>query len=194
MTSTPSDPVAAVREAIALGPTPGPWSLGIKDGPWVDAAYVRAPSWGVVARVGLSYSLPHWDGPQRANAAFIAACNPAAIAALLAQLPAAQQQHHRDSAELRSLCEARDAARRERDLCRVEIAGLTASVGNLCRLVDELRPGHDRYQWLRDRPLETVAQGGVFAGKTPDNVVLNGSDLDAAIDAALAEQQEGEPA
>lgn len=41
-----------------------------------------------------------------------------------------------------------------------------------------------RYQWLRERPLDTVHKGGVFAGKTPDNVVLNGADLDAAIDAA----------
>lgn len=29
-------------------------------------------------------------------------------------------------------------------------------------------------------------QGGIFAGKTPDNVVMNGDDLDAAIDAAIA--------
>lgn len=39
-----------------------------------------------------------------------------------------------------------------------------------------------RYAWLRDRDLSTIHQGGVFAGKTPDNVVLNGVDLDEAID------------
>lgn len=43
-----------------------------------------------------------------------------------------------------------------------------------------------RYQWLRERPLDAVHKGGVFAGKTPDNLVLNGADLDAAIDAARA--------
>ncbi|MDW9227040.1 hypothetical protein C7S15_1607 [Burkholderia cepacia] len=43
-----------------------------------------------------------------------------------------------------------------------------------------------RYRYLRERPLDAVSAGGVFAGKTPDNVVLNGADLDAAIDAARA--------
>ena len=42
-----------------------------------------------------------------------------------------------------------------------------------------------RYLWLRDRNLETIHQGGVFAGITPENMVLNGVDLDAAVDAAI---------
>lgn len=44
----------------------------------------------------------------------------------------------------------------------------------------------ERYRWLRSRDLETVNTGGVFAGVTPDNIVLNGSDLDAEVDAAIA--------
>jgi len=44
----------------------------------------------------------------------------------------------------------------------------------------------DRYQYLRNRDLNTIDQGGVFAGLTPDNVVLNGADLDRAIDQRLA--------
>jgi hypothetical protein len=43
-----------------------------------------------------------------------------------------------------------------------------------------------RYRWLRDRDLETLHKGGVFAGATPDNVVLNGCDLDERIDFALS--------
>lgn len=39
-----------------------------------------------------------------------------------------------------------------------------------------------RYRWLRSRDLDTISKGGVFAGMTPENVVLNGPDLDAAID------------
>ena len=39
-----------------------------------------------------------------------------------------------------------------------------------------------RYRWLRSRDLDTIHNGGVFAGMTPKNVVLNGDDLDAAID------------
>lgn len=42
-----------------------------------------------------------------------------------------------------------------------------------------------RYAWLRARDLDTVHEGGVFAGLTPSNVVLNGADLDEAIDAAM---------
>lgn len=45
-----------------------------------------------------------------------------------------------------------------------------------------------RYRWLRARDLETIGQGGVFAGMTPQNVILNGHDLDDAIDAAIAAQ------
>ncbi|ELE6507137.1 hypothetical protein ACOKYS_006440, partial [Pseudomonas aeruginosa] len=41
-----------------------------------------------------------------------------------------------------------------------------------------------RYRWLRERDLETIRQGGVFAGMTPENIVLNQEDLDAEIDAA----------
>lgn len=64
-------------------------------------------------------------------------------ATLTAQaLPAAEpakgfpEQHARDSAELRRLCQERDQARRERDLGRVEIAGLNSSIGHLSALVD----------------------------------------------------------
>jgi hypothetical protein len=42
-----------------------------------------------------------------------------------------------------------------------------------------------RYRWLRERDLDTIERGGVFAGMTPENYVLNGEDLDAAIDAAM---------
>ena len=42
-----------------------------------------------------------------------------------------------------------------------------------------------RYNFLRGRDLDTITKGGVFAGMTPRNVVLNGDDLDAAVDAAM---------
>lgn len=43
----------------------------------------------------------------------------------------------------------------------------------------------DRYLWLRRRELNSIRAGGVFAGMTPLNVVLNGKDLDKAIDDAM---------
>ncbi len=44
-----------------------------------------------------------------------------------------------------------------------------------------------RYRFLRDRDLETITEGGVFAGMTPDNIVLNGEDLDHAVDRHMRE-------
>lgn len=43
----------------------------------------------------------------------------------------------------------------------------------------------DRYRWLRARPVDAVHMGGLFVGKVPDNVVINGDDLDAAVDQAM---------
>ena len=48
-----------------------------------------------------------------------------------------------------------------------------------------------RYRWLRSRDLKTISQGGVFAGMTPQNVILNEEDLDQAVDAAI-EAEKGE--
>lgn len=46
-----------------------------------------------------------------------------------------------------------------------------------------------RYRWLRERDLETIEQGGIFAGQTPENFVLNGEDLDQRIDAEMQRRQ-----
>lgn len=43
-----------------------------------------------------------------------------------------------------------------------------------------------RYRWLRTRDVDTISNGGVFAGKTPENQILTESHLDDAVDAALA--------
>lgn len=85
-----------------------------------------------------------------------------------------------------------DAQRRMRLAAEAQVQALSldafakdASIGHLSRLVDAERTDAARYQWLRGRDLETISHGGVFAGKTPDNVILNGEDLDSAIDAAI---------
>lgn len=39
-----------------------------------------------------------------------------------------------------------------------------------------------RYRKLRDADIDAIHKGGVFAGLTPDNVVINGEDLDIAVD------------
>lgn len=43
-----------------------------------------------------------------------------------------------------------------------------------------------RYRWLRERDLETIDKGGVFAGITPQNMVINLEDLDQHIDEAMS--------
>lgn len=50
---------------------------------------------------------------------------------------------------------------------------------------DQLRMDAGRYRWLRSRDLDAISQGGVFAGLTPDNLVLNEETLDQAVDAAM---------
>ena len=45
-----------------------------------------------------------------------------------------------------------------------------------------------RYAFLRERNLDAIAQGGIFAGQTPENLVLSGDELDVAIDAAIARE------
>lgn len=42
-----------------------------------------------------------------------------------------------------------------------------------------------RYSWLRERDVNAIAHGGLFVGMTPDNIVINGDDLDMAIDSAM---------
>ena len=51
--------------------------------------------------------------------------------------------------------------------------------------IEAIRRDAARYRWLRERDLDTIDAGGVFAGQTPQNLVLNGEDLDRAIDAAM---------
>jgi len=54
---------------------------------------------------------------------------------------------------------------------------------------DSLLRDAERYRWMRHRNLDTISQGGVFAGMTPQNLVLNEETLDEAIDAAMAKEQ-----
>lgn len=97
MAETPTpDPVRAIREALDLGPTPGPW---IGAGPSFGDKLPRYTTEIVAERDDdedcetiCTMPLSHHDAENEANARLIEACNPAAIAALLAQLEAAQRK------------------------------------------------------------------------------------------------------
>ena len=54
--------------------------------------------------------------------------------------------------------------------------------------VREVRNYAIGYAILRNAPIDAIKSGGVFAGRTPDNVVINGVDLDAATFGAAAQQ------
>lgn len=51
--------------------------------------------------------------------------------------------------------------------------------------------GAARYQWLRSRDLDTIETGGIFIGRVPENLVLNGDEADAVIDAAMKGEANG---
>ena len=61
---------------------------------------------------------------REAKAKFLCAVTPVAVLALIAEVEGLRAQHGRDSAELRSLCQARDDARKERDQLKAEVEAL----------------------------------------------------------------------
>lgn len=102
---------------LAEAATPGPWAY---DGSYVCPARTEDGT----TYVELWRSIADCHQPE--NTKFIAAANPAVVLALIAEVEGLRAQHGRDSAELRSLCQARDDARKERDQLKAEVERLTA--------------------------------------------------------------------
>lgn len=100
---------------LAEAATPGPWAY---DGSYVCPARTEDGT----TYVELWRSIADCHQPE--NTKFIAAANPAAVLALIAEVEGLRAQNGRDSAELRSLCQARDDARKERDQLKAEIEAL----------------------------------------------------------------------
>lgn len=97
-------------------------------GPWV-AQHPNAGQRGSEVASGGGLNQVCADlGPS--NALYIAASNPSAVLALIAEVEGLHAQHGRDSAELRSLCQARDDARKERDQLKAANEQLTEAIGN----------------------------------------------------------------
>lgn len=68
-------------------------------------------------------------------------------------------------------------------LCIKPTCGPNCSMCNHAISAETARAYAIRYAVLRAAPVDAIRSGGVFAGQTPQNIVLNGNDLDAAIDA-----------
>ena len=67
-------------------------------------------------------------------------------------------------------------------VCGASCHGCNHAISEAATLVYALR-----YAYLRQAPLDAIKAGGVFVGKTPDNIVLNGADLDQIVDASIRE-------
>ena len=74
-------------------------------------------------------------------------------------------------------------------LCIRPACGAQCSDCNMAISPQQVRDYAIRYAHLRTRSVDSIAiaDGGVFAGRVPQNEVLNGADLDTAIDADLAQ-------
>ena len=101
---------------LAEAATSGPWAY---DGSYVCPARTEDGT----TYVELWRSIADCHQPE--NTKFIAAANPAAVLALIAEVEGLRAQHGRDSEELRSLCQARDDARKDRDQLKAEVARST---------------------------------------------------------------------
>ena len=88
---------------------------------------------------------------------------PDVVLGLIYEVEGLSAQHGRDSAELRSLCQARDDARKERDQLKAE--------------VEALRKDAERYRWLRN-PSDSVVVRDLQSH-------LRGDYMDKRIDAAM---------
>lgn len=62
--------------------------------------------------------------------------------------------------------------------CRADCCGCNCAISPEQQLKYAVR-----YAWLRSKNIDDMKRGGVFGGQVPENLALNGDDLDAAIDA-----------
>lgn len=74
----------------------------------------------------------------------------------------------------------------DRDMLRAEIVALKGTIADLEAECEELRKDAERYRWLRDAKINTLPYDN--HGMGPE--FPYDDDLDAAIDAALAQEQE----
>ncbi|HEJ3436092.1 TPA: ead/Ea22-like family protein [Pseudomonas aeruginosa] len=155
---------------VAKAATPGPWSCNrhwaIVGGPTLEFTNGAAQQQIAMA---CWQSWMH-EEELRNNAEFIAANNPKTVLALLDEI---------------------DRLKAEIDQCASTLPAtyyMDPPDGGNVSIPEQIRrmaKDAARYRWLRERDLETISRGGVFAGMTPKNIVLNLEDLDAEIDAAI---------
>lgn len=118
-----------------------------------------------------------YSGAEVAWLEFVAQATPAAILALLKDLESHKRMLLAAACDIGAIGEALGA---DMDDDGSEIEGLDT----------ELRKDAERYRVLRQADVDTIQNGGLFAGLTPDNIVITGHDLDRRIDAVIAARKE----
>lgn len=109
-----TDYIKAIEDALAAGPTPGPWIDDRHEKavyPWTDVKAPDHPGRGVVAHVRLSevasFSCTIGKAEQEwVNAAYIAACHPEALRTLLTRLREAEADAARSREALEEIARA----------------------------------------------------------------------------------------
>ncbi|EME0886779.1 ead/Ea22-like family protein [Pseudomonas aeruginosa] len=177
---------------LAERATPGPWVVDAQQ----SGAIFNIESESGDLCIAMSQENPastrlEMNEQRRVNAEFIAAANPQAILKLIAEVDLlsarlkAENCAHKDT---QKHCELLEQYLKE---CASALPGtyyMDPPDGGDVSIPEQIRrmaKDAARYRWLRERDLETIRQGGVFAGMTPENIVLNQEDLDGIIDAAL---------
>jgi len=76
-----------------------------------------------------------------------------------------------------------------------EAQAITIELGyrNVATAIKALRKDAERYRVLRQADVDTIHNGGLFAGLTPDNIVINGIELDIHTDAVIGARKEVQP-
>lgn len=172
-------------ESLAKAATQGNWYHHkhgvIKGGPVVQF-FNGSSQQQIVMTTGADWMI---GGEKYANADFIAAANPAAVLELLADIERlkAQLATERLSGFAAAFYQIADA---------VGVTGARAATpeqvfnGEVMPAIEAFRKDAERYRWLRSRDVDTISKGGVFAGMTPQNLVINEETLDEAVDAAMS--------
>ncbi|MDY7067609.1 hypothetical protein PsexTeo8_40910 [Pseudomonas extremaustralis] len=70
-------------------------------------------------------------------------------------------------------------------MARYHAAVRPAAVLSLIAEIKALRKDSERYRVLREADIDTIHNGGLLAGLTPDNIVVNGQHLDERVDAVI---------
>ncbi len=191
------DIIKRLREAIAAGPTPGPWVVydDSNDGKTNRIEIVALGK--TVARI--YRSVPEEDLP---NARLIAAASPDNIAALLDRLDKAERENERLRAERDEHARWRekladDLHERESQIIDGWAALRASGVQSEKSIADgitflrfmnlALAADARRYRWLRGR--EDGRYMTVYAFRTDIDEVCLGDELDSAIDAAMAAER-----